>query len=69
MNGRDDPTITSTKVTAFEAPALVPIGDADAVVLGLPWPGDEHFGFTPPRFEFEEDNDDSGTPSAQAPAR
>lgn len=65
MNGRDDPTTTSTKVTAFEAPALVPIGDADAVVLGLPWPGDEHFGFTPPRFEFEED-DDEGGPRAQA---
>ncbi len=66
MNTRADFTITRTNVTAFEAPALVPIGDAENVVLGFPVPGDELFGFTPPRFEFEEDNDEVGAPPAQA---
>ena len=57
MNTRDDPPTTRTCATAFEAPTLVSIGDAQSVVLGLPWGGDDHFGYSPPRFEFEEDDD------------
>lgn len=66
MNTRDDPTITRTNAPAFEAPALIPIGDAGNVVLGIPGGGDEHFGFTPPRFEFEEDDLEGGALWAQA---
>lgn len=70
MNTRDDPT-TPTNATVFEAPKLIPIGDAKNVVLGIPWNGDEYLGFTPPRFEFEEDNDDEedGAANGQAPSR
>ena len=60
MNTRDDTTITRTNAIAFEAPTLVPIGDADTVVLGLPWAGDDYVGFTPWPFEFEEDDDEDG---------
>ncbi len=60
MNTRDDSPITSTNATAFEAPVLVLIGDAESVVLGLPWGGDDHLGYAPPQFEFQEDNDDGG---------
>lgn len=66
MNPRDDPTVTPTNAVAFEAPALVPIGDAENVVLGIPWYGDDYFGFTPPQFEFQEDDDEGGAPQAQA---
>ena len=66
MNTRNDTMIAGTNAIAFEAPVLVPIGDAEDVVLGLPWPGDEYFGCTPPRFEFEEDDDGSGATPAQA---
>lgn len=65
MNTRDDATI-DRNATAFKAPALVPIGDAENVVLGFPWVGDDYLGFTPPQFEFEEDNDEGGAPRAQA---
>ena len=63
MYTRDDPTIIRRNDTAFEAPALIPLGDAENVVLGIPWGGDDYFGFTPPRFEFqvdEEEDDKSG---------
>ena len=66
MNTRDNPAIPRTKATAFEAPALVSIGDAESVVLGVAPFGDEYFGFTPPRFEFQEDNDEGVAPSARA---
>jgi len=69
MNTRDDPTAPRTNATAFEAPALVPIGDAENVVLGIPWVGDEYLGFTPPRFEFQDDDEEKkeeGGPDAQA---
>lgn len=66
MNTRDDPTITPTNATAFETPALVPIGDAENVVLGFPWTGDDYFGFNPPRFEFQEDDDEGGAPPPEA---
>ena len=69
MNTCDDTTITRTNATAFEAPALVPIGDAANVVLGIPWVGDEYLGLTPWPFEFEEDTDDGDAPTAQAPPR
>ena len=65
MNNRDDPTIIRANAIAFEAPALVPIGYAESVVLGIPWIGDDYIGFTPPRFEFQED-DDEGGPRTQA---
>ena len=64
MDTRDDPTIVRTNATAFEPPALVPIGDVENVVLGLPIPGDEHFGLIPPGFEFQEDDDEDGVPPA-----
>ncbi len=67
MNNREDLTTASTKATAFEAPALLPIGDAKNVVLGLPWLGDEHFGCTPPRFEFHEDDVEGDGPSKPYP--
>ena len=66
MNTRDDPPTTRTCATAFEAPTLVSIGDAESVVLGLPWGGDDHFGYAPPRFEFQEDEDENGAPPAKA---
>ncbi len=68
MNTRDDPTIIRTNATAFEAPTLLSIGNAECVVLGFPWAGDDHFGYAPPRFEFEEDNDEDGVPRVQAPS-
>ena len=54
MNTRDDFPTTRTRATAFEAPTLVSIGDAESVVLGFPWGGDDYFGYTPTRFEFQE---------------
>ncbi len=69
MNARNEPTTTRTNAAVFEAPALVPIGDAEDVVLGFPWGGDDYFGFTPPRFEFQEDNDEEGTLCGQAFAK
>lgn len=57
MNTYDDPPITRASATAFEVPTLVPIGDAENVVMGLPWAGDDYVGFTPWPFEFKEDND------------
>ena len=65
MNTRDDPTIARTNAATFEAPALMPIGDAENVVLGIPWNGDDYIGFTPPRFEFQEDHDEGGFPAGQ----
>ena len=65
MNTRDDPPIARPNATAFEAPALIPIGDAETVVLGIPWTGDEYVGFTPPRFEFQEDDDEERRPRAR----
>ena len=65
MKTRNDRPTTRTCATVFEAPTLVPIGDAESVVLGFPWGGDDHFGYAPPRLEFLEDNDDGGAPSAQ----
>lgn len=65
MNTRDDPTTTRTNATALEAPTLVSIGDAESVILGFPWAGDDHFGYAPPRLEFEEDNDEDGVPPVQ----
>ena len=67
MNTRNDGTIARTTATLFEAPTLVAIGDAQSVVLGVPWGGHDHFGYAPPRFEFEEDNDEGGAPRAQGP--
>ena len=69
MNTRHDPTIAWENATVFEAPTLVSIGDAESVVLGFPWVGHDHFGYAPPRFEFEEDKDEGGAPPAQAPPR
>ena len=69
MNTRDDSTISRTNAAAFEPPALVSIGDADRVVLGLPWGGDDHFGYAPPLFEFQEDDHEAGAPRAQAHPR
>lgn len=63
MYTRDVATITPTNATAFEPPTLVPIGDAEDVVLGLPWAGEDYFGFIPPQFEFQEDNDEDGGPA------
>ena len=37
MNPRNNTTSTRKNPTAPEAPALIPIGDADHVVLGFPW--------------------------------
>ena len=28
-------------------------------MLGIPWNGDDYIGFTPPRFEFREDDDEA----------
>ena len=67
MNIRDDPTIDRTNATGFEAPELIPIGDAKNVVLGIPWNGDDYIGFIPPRFEFEEDDGEHGRPSGRTP--
>ena len=67
MNSRDDPTTARTNA-AFEAPELIPIGAAETVVLGIPWNGDDYIGFTPPRFEFQEDNEEGG-PSTQVSPR
>ena len=66
MDTRDDSTVTRANATAFEAPALVPIGHAESVVLGFPWAGEDYFGFIPLQFEFQEDNDEGGTPPAEA---
>ena len=66
MNTRDTRTTTRTNVAEFQAPALVPIGGVENVVLGLPVPGDEYLGFTPPRFEFEKDDDAGGTAGGKA---
>lgn len=65
MNIRDNATITRTNATAFEAPTLVLIGDAESVVLGIPWGGHDHFGYAPPQFEFQEDDHGAGAPRAQ----
>lgn len=68
MNTRDDPPTTRTNATVFEAPALIPIGDAENVVLGIPWNGDEYIGFIPPRFEFQEDIDEEDiSPAERSP--
>ena len=70
MNHHDEPTTNRTTAKAYESPVLIPIGDVENVVLGIPWGGDEYFGFTPPRFEFQEDHDDEdGAPRAQVPPR
>ena len=58
MNHRDEPTTTGASAAAYEPPVLIPIGDADNVVLGIPGGGDDQFGFCPWQFEFQEDNDD-----------
>lgn len=64
MNHHDDPTTTRTNATAYEPPVLILIGDAENVVLGVPGGGDDHFGFSPWQFEFEEDDDEGGSPRA-----
>jgi hypothetical protein len=64
MNYHDDPTTTRTNATAYEPPVLILIGDAENVVLGVPGGGDDHFGFSPWQFEFEEDNDEGGAARA-----
>ncbi len=64
MNHHDDPTMTRTNATTYESPVLLLIGDAENVVLGVPGGGDDHFGFSPWQFEFEEDNDEGGAPRA-----
>ena len=64
MNHHDDPTMTRTNATAYESPVLLLIGDAENVVFGVPGGGDDHFGFSPWQFEFEEDNDEGGAPRA-----
>lgn len=69
MSTRDDPPTTRTGATAFEAPTLVSIGDADSVVLGFPWGGDDYFGYTPPRLEFEEDDEGGGALGGAPPAQ
>ena len=61
MSHHDDPTTTRTDTTAYYPPVLILIGRAANVVLGIPAAGDDHHGFIPWRFEFEEDNDESGT--------
>ena len=57
MNRHDDPTPAPTTDTAYEPPVLITIGDAARVVLGIPGGGDDHFGFSPWQFEFQEDDD------------
>ena len=57
MNHHDHLKTGSTRPTAYEPPVLIPIGDAEHVVLGIPGGGDDHFGFSPWQFEFEDDND------------
>ena len=64
MSHRDDPTTTRTNATAYEPPVLLLIGDAENVVLGFPGGGDDHLGFCPWQFEFEEDNDEGAAPLA-----
>ena len=66
MNTRDDTATTRTNAPALEAPVLVPIGDAENVVLGLPWGGDDYLGYTPWPSEFEEDNGGPRAPCTQA---
>lgn len=66
MDTRDDSTVTRTNASRFEAPALVLIGSVENVVLGFPWVGEDHFGFTPPQFEFQEDNGENGALPAEA---
>lgn len=56
MNHHDDPKPARTTDTAYEPPALIPIGDAVNVVLGIPGGGDDYFGFIPWQFEFEDDD-------------
>ena len=68
MNIRDDAATIRPDPTAFKAPTLVPIGDAENVVLGIPWVGDEYLGFTPPKFEFQDDSDEDD-PRIQVPSR
>ena len=62
MNQHDDPTATPARATAYEPPVLIPIGDAERVVLGVPGGGDDYFGFSWWQFEFEEDDDEGGAP-------
>ena len=66
MKTHEDATRTRTNATAFEAPELLPIGDAENVVLGFPWVGDDFLGFVPTPFEFHEDNDEDGIPPVEA---
>lgn len=58
MNHHDDPTTARTTAKALDPPTLIPVGSAESAVLGVPWGGDEYFGFTPLRFEFQEDHDE-----------
>lgn len=60
MSNHDEPPTTRTNAAPYERPVLIPVGDAENVVLGLPGGGDDQFGFSPWKFEFEEDNDESG---------
>lgn len=69
MNHHDDAPTTRTNAMAYEPPVLIPIGDAENVVLGFPAGGDDHFGFIPWTFEFEEDEDEDGARPSQAPPR
>lgn len=55
MKNQQD-TITLETLDDYEAPALTVIGQARAVVLGLPGSGfDGLYGITEPEFEFAED--------------
>ena len=65
MDTRDDSTTPRTNAIAFEAPTLVPIGDAENVVLGFPWAGEDYHGLIPAQFEFEEDHDEDDTPAPE----
>jgi hypothetical protein len=41
---------------AYERPRLTLIGDGRRVILGVPGGGDDYFGFSRERFEFEPDS-------------
>ena len=47
----------STERKEFEAPELTVIGDARAVVLGVPMSGWDHRGLTAPELEFQPDEE------------
>ena len=60
---------TRRNTAVYEPPVLIPIGRVANVVLGFPGGGDDYFGFVPWQFEFQQDNDETGVPRAEASVR